>query len=235
MLLKGKTAVITGCRRGIGKTILELFAQHGADVIACVRSESAEFNDYAAKLSAQHGVAVTPVAFDLADEEQVKAGSRAIIGLKKPIDILVNNAGVASGGLFQMTSMQQMKDVFAVNYFGLVLLIGSISRYMARAKKGSIINVASTAGLIGDAGTIGYGASKAALILATKTMATELGASNIRVNAVAPSVTKTDMFDQMDPKARESLIDATALKRPAEPLEVANGVLFLASDLSSYI
>ena len=106
---------------------------------------------------------------------------------------------------------------------------------MSRFKAGSIINIASTAGLIADAGTIGYGASKAALILATKTMATELGDVNIRVNAIAPSITKTDMFNQMEEKARNRLIEASALKRPAESVEIANVALFLASDLSSYI
>ena len=106
---------------------------------------------------------------------------------------------------------------------------------MSRFKTGSIINIASTAGIIGDAGTTSYGSSKAALIFATKTMATELGVMNIRVNALAPSITKTDMFDQMEEKARKKLIESTALKRPAEVVEVANVALFLASDLSSFI
>ena len=106
---------------------------------------------------------------------------------------------------------------------------------MSRFKTGSIINIASTAGIIGAAGTTSYGSSKAALIFATKTMATELGVMNIRVNALAPSLTKTDMFDQMEEKARKKLIESTALKRPAEVVEVANVALFLASDLSSFI
>jgi len=234
-MLKGKTVVITGCRRGIGKAILELFAENGADVFACLRAKSPEFSDYVSALAERSSVTITPVYFDLADAEQVKAGVQTIIGHRKPIDVLVNNAGVATGALFHMTSMRELKSIFEINLFSALLLTQGISRHMAKHKKGSIINIASTAGLRSDAGTLSYGASKAALIWATRTMAVELGASNIRVNAVAPSLTKTDMYEQMDPKAREALVAGTALKRPAEAIEVARAVLFLASDLSSYI
>ena len=235
MLLRGKTAVVTGCNRGIGQAILELFAAQGADIFACARKASPEFAAAVARLAARSGVAITPVAFDLADAEQIKAGVQAMTAAKRQIDILVNNAGVAAGSLFQMTSLKDLRSVFEVNFFGQIALTQGLSRYMARFKGGSIVNIASTAGLIGDAGTLSYGSSKAALLLATRTMATELGAANIRVNAIAPSVTRTDMLEQMDVKARTRLIEASALKRPAEPAEVANVALFLASDLSSYV
>jgi len=235
MLLKQKTAIITGCNRGIGKAILEKFAENGADIFACVRKESNEFTDVMTKLAVKSDVSITPIYFDFAKSEQVKAGIKTIISSKKQIDILVNNAGVASGSFFQMTSLQDLKQVFEINFFSLILFTQGISRYMSRFKTGSIINIASTAGLIGDAGTISYGSSKAALMFATKTMATELGVMNIRVNAIAPSITKTDMFDQMDEKARSKLIESSALKRPAETVEIANVALFLASDLSSFI
>jgi 3-oxoacyl-[acyl-carrier protein] reductase len=235
MLLQGKTAVITGCNRGIGKAVLETFAGNGADIFACIRKESDGFSDVTAELSEKTGVSISPVYFDFTESEQVKAGIKTILSSKKQIDILVNNAGVASGSFFQMTSLKDMKQVFEINFFSQILFTQGVSRYMTRFKTGSIINIASTAGLIGDAGMISYGSSKAALMFATKTMATELGAMNIRVNAIAPSITKTDMFDQMEEKARNKLIDASALKRPAEAVEVANVVLFLASDLSSFI
>ena len=235
MLLEQKTAVITGCNRGIGKATLETFAENGADIFACVRKESDEFTDVMTKLKAKTGISITPVYFDFAESEQVKAGIKTIISFKKQIDILVNNAGVASGSLFQMTSLQDLKQLFEINFFSQLLFTQGISRYMSRFKTGSIINIASTAGLIGDAGTTIYGSSKAALMYATKTMATELGVMNIRVNALAPSITKTDMFDQMEEKARKKLIESSALKRPAETVEVANVALFLASDLSSFI
>lgn len=235
MLLQGKTAVVTGCNRGIGATVMTLFAEHGAEIIACARVETPEFAAEVAALSERTGVTITPVYFDMLDGEQVKGAVRTIVGMKKPIDILVNNAGVAKGAFFQMTPMKDLKEIFEVNFFAPILLTQGISRYMARFKKGSIVNIASTAGLIGDAGMTAYGSSKAALMFATKVMATELGSSNIRVNAIAPSVTKTAMYDQMEEKARTKLIEASALKRPAEVLEIANVALFLASDLSSYV
>ena len=235
MLLQQKTAIITGCNRGIGKAVMEVFAENGADIFACVRKESDEFFDATARLGEKLGVSITPVYFDFAESEEVKAGIRTIISSKKQIDILVNNAGVASGSFFQMTSLQNLKQVFEVNFFSQILFTQGISRYMSRFKTGSIINIASTAGLIGGAGMTSYGSSKAALMFATKTMATELGVMNIRVNAIAPSITKTDMFDQMEEKARNKLIESSALKRPAEAVEVANVALFLASDLSSFV
>ena len=235
MLLKQKTAVITGCNRGIGKATLETFAENGADIFACVRKESDEFTDVMTKLKAKTGISITPVYFDFTESEQVKAGIKTIISFKKQIDILVNNAGVASGSLFQMTSLQDLKNLFEINFFSQLLFTQGISRYMSRFKTGSIINIGSTAGFIGSAGMTSYGSSKAALMFATKTIATELGAMNIRVNAIAPSLTKTDMFDQMDEKSRNKLIESSALKRPAEAVEIANVALFLASDLSSFI
>ena len=235
MLLQQKTAIITGCNRGIGKAVMEVFAENGADIFACVRKESDEFFDATARLGEKLGVSITPVYFDFAESEEVKAGIRTIISSKKQIDILVNNAGVASGSFFQMTSLQDLKQIFEINFFSQILFTQGISRYMSRFKTGSIINIASTAGLIGGAGMTSYGSSKAALMFATKTMATELGVMNIRVNAIAPSITKTDMFDQVEEKARNKLIESSALKRPAEAVEVANVALFLASDLSSFV
>ena len=235
MLLKQRTAIITGCNRGIGKATMKTFAEHGADIFACVREESATFTDMTTKLAERTGVTITPVYFDLEESEQVKAGIKTIIATEQGIDILVNNAGVASGALLQMTSLRELKRVFEINFFAQILFTQGIVRIMSRQRTGSIINIASTAGLIGDAGMTGYGSSKAALMLATKTMATELGALNIRVNAIAPSITKTDMYDEMEEKARHKLIESSALNRPAEAVEVANVALFLASDLSSFV
>jgi 3-oxoacyl-[acyl-carrier protein] reductase len=134
-----------------------------------------------------------------------------------------------------MTSIADLERMLRINFTSQILFTQGVSRYMSRFKSGSIINMGSTAGLLGDAGMISYGSSKAALMFATKTMATELGPYNIRVNVIAPSVTKTEMFDQMDENARNKLIESSAFKRAAEPLEVANVALFLASDLSSFV
>ena len=235
MLLTQKTSIITGCNRGIGKATLEIFAKNGSDIFACVRKESEDFNNVVTRLAEETGVTIIPVYFDFADSEQVKAGVKNIISYKKQVDILVNNAGVASGALFQMTSMQDMKNIFEINFFSQLLFTQGISRYMSRFKTGSIINIGSTAGFIGSTGMTSYGSSKAAFMFSTKTMATELGVMNIRVNAIAPSITQTDMSDQMELTIRNKHLETSALKRTAEPIEVANVALFLASDLSSFV
>jgi 3-oxoacyl-[acyl-carrier protein] reductase len=235
MLLKGKTAVITGSNKGIGKVILELFAENGANVIACSRKETPEFVNTLELLKRKFNISIIPVYFDLEDSAQIKTAITSIISLKSKIDILVNNAGYASGAYFQMTPIADLERMIKVNFTSQIQFTQGISRYMVRFKSGSIINMGSTAGLFGDVGMLSYGSSKAALIFATKTMATELGQHNIRVNVIAPSVTKTEMYDQMEENARNKLIESSAFKRAAEPIEVANVALFLASDLSTFV
>lgn len=235
MLLKNKTAIITGCNKGIGKVILETFAENGADIIACVRNETKEFNDFIELIAEKYSIKVTPVYFDLENSDEIKAAILTIVSMKLPIDILVNNAGYASGAYFQMTPVVDIERMMKINFTSQIQFTQGISRYMARFKSGSIINMGSTAGIFGDSGMLSYGSSKAALIFATKTMATELGQHNIRVNVIAPSVTKTEMYDQMEESARTKLINSSAFKRAAEPVEVANVVLFLASNLSTFV
>lgn len=234
-MLKNKTAVITGCNKGIGKTILEVFIKNRANIIACVRNESNEFSKFVKESEILYDVKITPIYFDLEDSSQIKSAIAAIIGLKLQIDILVNNAGYASGAFFHMTSLQDLEKMIKINFTSQIQFTQGISRYMMKFKSGSIINMGSTAGIFGDAGMLSYGSSKSALIFATKVIATELGAYNIRVNSIAPSVTKTDMYEQMEAGARDRLIQSSALKRAAEPHEVANVALFLASDLSTFI
>jgi 3-oxoacyl-[acyl-carrier protein] reductase len=151
------------------------------------------------------------------------------------VDVLVNNAGTASGGLFQMMPIAELRRVFEINFFGQILLTQGLSRLMTRHRSGSIINIASTAVEIADPGTLAYGTSKSAFSRASQSMATELGGSGVRVNTISPGVTKTDMYDQMSPEARERLINTAALKRAAEPQDIANVALFLASDLSCFV
>lgn len=234
-LLAGKVAVVTGANRGIGRAIAEAFVAHGAQVLACVRRPDESTLAWAAPLLAAQPDRVRAVALDLADEASIRAAVISLRQLAPRIDVLVNNAGVASGGLFQMTTMAELRRVFDVNFFGQVLFTQSLSRLMARHGAGSIINLSSTAANIADPGTLGYGASKAAWARATQTMATELGATGIRVNAIAPGVTQTDMYDQMAPNAREQLIARSAFRRAAQPQDIANVAVFLASDLSSFV
>ncbi len=235
LLLQGKVAVVTGANRGIGRAILTCFRAHGCSVYACARQLDALPDiPVAPPLGADAGF-LEWVALDLASEASIREASRRILADKRKIDVLVNNAGTASGALFQMTTMAEMRRTFEVNLFGPLQFSQGLARWMARQGGGSIINLASTAAFVADAGTLAYGSSKAALARATQSMATELGASGVRVNAIAPGLTTTDMYEQMDPAAREDLLAASALKRPASPEEIAHVALFLASDLSSYV
>lgn len=232
LLLDGKTAVVTGANRGIGRAIAETFLSQGARVVACVRTPDAD--EFGSWVETQ-GTKVIPVRLDLADTDSIKAAIAEIRAKAQDVDVLVNNAGVASGGIFQMLSMANLRATFDVNFFGPIAFTQGLVRLMVRRKAGSIINISSTAAEIADPGTLSYGASKAALARATQSMAAELGAAGIRVNAVAPGVARTDMLDQMDPKAAERLIERSALKCPAEAKNVADAVLFLASNLSSHV
>lgn len=235
MLLSGKTAVITGCNRGIGRAILENFAGNGANVFAVVRKESEEFNALIAELSKKNGVAITPVYAELKDEESVKAAAKQIISAKMPIDILVCNAGVGLPlSSLAMTKMETIKEVFEINFFSQMLLTQQIARSMMRQKKGSVVYISSSAAFDGGA-NIEYSASKAAIIGEVKRLAVEYGPFNIRVNAVAPGLTATDMGNSMNEEDEKVALSMNIMKRKGEPREIANAVAFLASDNASFI
>lgn len=236
MLLKGKTAVLTGCNRGIGKAILEVFAKNGANIWACIRLMNDDFVDYTAKVAEKSRVTITPVFFDLADEGQVKEGIKTIRSAKQPVDILVNNAGVNFTSLFQMTPVNKMKEVFEINYFSQMLLTQSITKIMTRQKCGRIVNISSSAAIEGNEGRTAYASSKAAMIASTKVMAKELAIYNISVNAIAPGLTETDMMQGSTPKeALEYTLQRISMKRVGKPEEIANVALFLSSELSTYM
>jgi 3-oxoacyl-[acyl-carrier protein] reductase len=235
VLLQGKTAVITGCLRGIGRVTMELFARHGANVWACCERQSPEFEADAARLGAEAGVTVTPLCFDLSSAEQVKGAAKQLVAAKARVDVLVNNAGMTQDALFQMTTLESMEKVFSVNFFGHMLLTQYVSKLMARQKAGSVVSVASITALDGNPGQVSYGASKAALVGATKTLASELADHGIRVNAVAPGVVQTDMTAALAPAALQRLTSGIPMRRMATAQEVANVLLWLASDQSSYV
>ncbi|MDR3355131.1 MAG: SDR family oxidoreductase [Synergistaceae bacterium] len=235
MLLEGKTAVITGCLQGIGRAALEIFAENGADVFACCQREDERFTRDIANLSVTCGVSITPVYFDLLDEEAVKNGARFIQKSKKSVDILVNVAGANFDALFHMVTMEQLKRTFTINFFSQVLFTQYITRLMLKHGSGSVINISSIAALDGNPGQLSYASSKAAIIAATKTMSEELGPKGIRVNALAPGVIKTEMTDAMPDDVRSRMISRSELKRIGLPDEVAGVILYLASDLSKYV
>jgi 3-oxoacyl-[acyl-carrier protein] reductase len=232
-MLTNKVAIVTGANRGIGKTIAQTFVAQGAFVFACMRQLDSTALEKLAP--AEKKDRVKGIALDISDETSIKSAVKEIMAVNAKIDILVNNAGTASGGLFQMTPMAELRRVFEINFFGQIALTQSVSRLMARNRTGSIINIASTAVNIPDLGTLSYGSSKAAIARASRSMATELAAVGVRVNTISPGLTKTDMFDQMAPEARERLISTAAFKRAAEPQDIANVALFLASNLSSFV
>ena len=234
-LLKGKTAIITGCNRGIGRATLEKFCAYGADVFALVRQESESFLQDIEKLKAQYGVDIIPNYADYKVEDEVKQAVKSILSYKKNIDILVNNIGIANPqAMFTMTKMETIKDAFQVNLFSSILLTQLISRSMLRNKKGSIIFVSSSAAFDGGA-NIEYSASKAAIIGAAKRIAKELCVGGIRVNVVAPGLTSTDMGNSMSEEDEKVALSMNLMKRKGQPSEIADAIAFLASDMASFI
>lgn len=235
MLLEGKTAVITGCNRGIGKAILENFASNGANVFAVIRKPSDSFDDFANKLEYEYNVSITKIYAELSDEVSVKNAAKEILSAKVPIDILVCNAGVGLPlNSLAMTKMETIKEVFEINFFSQMLLTQQISRNMMRNKKGSIVFISSSAAYDGGA-NIEYSTSKAAILGEVRRLAVEYGPFNIRVNAVAPGLTATDMGNSMNEEDEKKALGMNIMKRKGEPKEIADAVAFLASDNASFI
>lgn len=236
MLLKNKTAIITGCNKGIGLATLKIFAQNGANIFACARNYSESFEEECNLLSAQNNVSIMPIYFDLSSSEELKEGVKQIVSKKSPIDILINNAGVIHTALFQMTSMDKFEELMNINFFSHMRLTQYISKIMVKQNSGVIVNVSSSAAIDCNVGRIAYTASKAAVISASKVLAKELGDYNIRVNAIAPGLTQTDMMENSTPKdILFSTLQQTSLKRVGETNEIANAILFLSSNMSSYL
>ncbi len=234
-MLTGKTAIVTGANRGIGLATVEVFAEQGAAVWACARMQTDEFEEKIKEISSKYAAAVTPVYFDVTKEAEVKDAVKMISGRSKTIDILVNNAGISVERLFSMTSIETINNTMEVNFLSQVRLAQLVSRLMVRNKAGSIINIASVSGMESEQGSIAYGSSKAAVIFSTKTMAVELGKCGIRVNSVSPGFIDTDMWKNRDDDVRDRIIARTPLGRQGTPKEVANVILFLASDMASYM
>lgn len=233
--LKGKTALITGSNRGIGRAVMELFMQEGANIIACTRKDTADLQSLYEQLEKKYGVSIWPLSFDLSDDESIKAAMKKLYAWKIKIDVLVNNAGIAMGGFLILTSMQKLKEVFQINYFAQVLITQYVVKLMMKEKSGSVIFLSSVLGLDATAGGTAYGASKAAIALLAKSLSKEVGSYNIRVNAIAPNLIDTNMGHMMEEKSLTEMIQSSSLKRLGNPEEIAQTALFLASDDSSYI
>jgi len=235
MLLSEKNAMITGCARGIGLSLLQVFTEEGANVWAFTRVADEAFETKCKMLSAAHGVWVKPVYAELSDPQARKKAFSQVMGDKQPLHILVNNAGImGEDKLFQMTGEDEMHTIFDVNFFALLEASRFATRLMARHRKGAVVNIASVAGINGDS-RIDYSASKAAVIAATKTMAREMANLGIRVNALAPGFTDTDLIAGLSERVEQETLAAILLGRKGDPREIAHVAAFLASDRASYV
>ena len=233
-MLDGKVALVTGAARGIGKAIALKFAQEGADVAFTdlVINEAAE--ETISEIAA-YGHKVKGYASNAANFDETHAVVEEILKEFGHIDILVNNAGITKDGLVLRMSEAQWDAVIAVNLKSAFNFIHAVIPSMARQKGGSIINMASIAGQMGNPGQINYASSKAGLIAMAKTVAKEMGSRGIRANAIAPGFIVSEMTNALPEAVREEYIKSIPLKRGGTVEEIANTALYLASDLSSYV
>jgi len=235
-MVKGKNVVITGCYQGIGHETARVFAENGANIIACSYKQDDEFDDYCKQLAVEYGVSIWPIYFDMLDSNSIKEAAREIQKLKIGIDGVVNIAGINRDALFSMISYQDMIDTFQVNFFSQIIFTQYMVKLMQKyKKKGSLVFTSSIAALDGTAGQVTYAASKAALIGAVKSLAIELGDSGIRVNAIAPGVIKTPMTEKLSTERIEAAVRKMDIAHLGEAEDVANTILFLISDMSSHV
>ena len=236
MLLKNKIAVLTGCNKGIGKEILNLFSKNKAKIYACVRKTNDKFLQDIKILKKNNQNKIIPIEFDLNNEIEVKNAANQIIKSEKKIDIIVNNAGSIHTSIFQMTTSKVIREIFEVNFFSQSIFTQSLLKLMVKNNKGSILFVSSSSAIDGNEGRSAYSSSKAAINTLAKILSRELGKFNIRVNTIAPGLTDTDMMRKNTPdNVLNEVISSISLKRVAKPEEIANVALLLSSDLMSYV
>ena len=233
-LLRGKRVLITGAGRGIGLAIAHQFAAQGAELWLGGRDEST-MRRIATELNSEFGVPCQPLCFDVADPQAVKQAFQQLFTQTRQLDALVNNAGVLEDALLGMVNQAQLEKTFSHNTFSVIYCSQYAARLMQRSGGGSIINVASLMGRVGAAGLSGYAGSKAAVIGITHSLAKELAASQIRVNAIAPGFIDTDMAHTIPDEKFAERVASIAMGRIGTPDEVASVALFLASDLSRYV
>lgn len=232
-MLKNKVALITGGSRGIGKAIALLFASQGATVAINYSSSEEEANEIVKEIEAMGGKAMA-IGANVANGDDAKAMIKKVVDQYGALDILVNNAGITKDMLLLRMTELEFDDVIDVNLKGVFNCTKHASRIMMK-KGGSIINMSSITGVIGNIGQSNYAASKAGVIGFTKSVAREFAGKNLRVNAIAPGFVETDMTDKLAQGIKDNLVLNIPMGRIGKAEEVANTALFLASDLSSYI
>ena len=233
-LLEGKTVIITGASRGIGKGIAEVFAKQGANIAFTYHSSEVKAKALEDELSS-NGCKVKGYKSDASNFEAAQKLAAAVMEEFGSIDVLVNNAGITKDNLLMRMSEADFDSVMKVNMKSVFNLTKAVMRPMLKQKKGSIINMSSVVGVKGNAGQANYSASKAAIIGFTKSVALELGSRNIRCNAIAPGFIETEMTELLGVQAVKEWRNSIPLKRGGTPDDIANTTLFLASDMSAYI
>jgi 3-oxoacyl-[acyl-carrier protein] reductase len=233
-LLENQTAIVTGASRGIGTGIALMLAEQGANVAFTYLSSETKAKELEAQLKSK-GVKAKAYHSDASDYKASEQLVTDVLAEFGKVDILVNNAGITKDGLLMRMSEEQFDIVIKANLKSVFNMTKAIQRPMLKERKGSIINITSVVGIRGNAGQANYAASKAGIIGFTKSVALELGSRNIRCNAVAPGFIETEMTAALDEKVVAGWREGIPLKRGGTPVDVANAVAFLASDMSNYI
>ncbi|PTT03508.1 3-oxoacyl-[acyl-carrier-protein] reductase [Pedobacter sp. HMWF019] len=233
-LLEGKTALITGASKGIGRKIAEKFAEQGAHVAFTYLSSVEKGEALEQELKA-YGTTVKGYRSDASKFDQAEKLISDIVADFGTVDIVVNNAGITKDGLLMRMSEENWDEVIDVNLKSVFNITKAASKIMMKNRKGVFVNLSSVVGVQGNAGQANYAASKAGIIGFSKSVAKELGSRNIRTNVVAPGFIRTEMTEVLDPKVVEGWEQGIPLKRAGETEDVANVCLFLASDMSAYV
>lgn len=233
-LLTGKTALITGASKGIGRSIAMRFAEEGADVAFTFLSSVEKGQELEGELK-KFGVKAKGYRSDASDFKAAEELINQVVTEFGKLDVLVNNAGITRDNLLMRMSEEHWDEVININLKSCFNTVKAVTRSMMKAKSGSIINITSVVGVKGNAGQANYAASKAGIIGFTKSVALELGSRNIRCNAIAPGFIETEMTAVLDEKTVQGWRDGIPMKRGGKPEEVADACVFLGSDMSTYI
>ncbi|WP_043933363.1 3-oxoacyl-[acyl-carrier-protein] reductase [Bacillus sp. EB01] len=234
MKLEGKSALVTGASRGIGREIALELARQGANVAINFAGSEAKANEVAEEIRAM-GRDAFAIQGDVSDQEAVAALVKETVGRFGSLDILVNNAGITRDNLLMRMKESEWDDVININLKGVFLCTKAVTRQMMKQRSGRIINLASVVGVSGNPGQANYVAAKAGVIGLTKTTAKELSSRNITVNAIAPGFITTDMTDKLTEEIKAEMLKLIPLARFGEPGDIAKAVVFLASEDASYI
>jgi 3-oxoacyl-[acyl-carrier protein] reductase len=232
--LSGKVALVTGASRGIGAAVALKLASAGAAVAVNYAGSASAAQDVVDRITAAGGRAVALQA-DVGDSEAAAGLVESVLSELGGLDVVVNNAGITRDGLLMRMSDEDWSAVIATNLTGVFNVTRSASRHLMKQRSGSIVNITSVVGLVGNAGQVNYSAAKAGVVGLTKSVARELASRGVRANAIAPGFIETDMTAELSESIRSSTVDQIALGRFGAADDVANAVAFLASDDASYI